>query len=123
MADQFEWPQYEEFLILDGGLDHRVQVDECPRCASVVRTESRSKHETVCWGPAPSTPDNPFKVVDRDLASEYVGFLHRLLEKAPELGEHVVKNRTACSDGQTIFRTVFYGKDMLITVERAVRGG
>lgn len=55
MADQLpserpEWPTYDEYLILDGGLDHRVQVDECPVCASIVITTSRDKHERLCWG-------------------------------------------------------------------------
>lgn len=49
MSDDWEWPLYEELMVLDGGLDHRPSVSECPRCAAIVRTESKEKHEGVCW--------------------------------------------------------------------------
>jgi hypothetical protein len=46
---EYQWAEYDEYLILDGGLDHLIRVDECPKCAAMVRTENRTRHETVCW--------------------------------------------------------------------------
>lgn len=45
----YEWDNLATLLILDDNLDHRVQVDECPKCAAIIRTENRQRHERVCW--------------------------------------------------------------------------
>lgn len=132
VSDPFEWerkwPRYDEYLILDGSLDSRVQVDECPRCAAIVRTENRLKHEAVCWGPEEEVrePTNPFPSTranaDR-LLSDYAVMVRRLLQEAPELGEHRLHDYGTWDGDKHIARTTFYGKDFLVTIERVVEGG
>lgn len=45
----YEWATFDEYMILDGGLDSRACVDECPKCAALVLHSNREKHEGVCW--------------------------------------------------------------------------
>lgn len=130
MADEtWKWPEYGELLILDGGLDHRTSVDECPKCAAIVLTENRTKHEAVCWGPEESRPKDPFVSVPErpalaaDAFRELVNY-SRLVETqlrlAPELGRHVVTESASVESGRswTILRTHAYGADYKITIER-----
>ena len=48
-----EWTTTEHMAVWEHDYDgdSPVSVDECPRCAAIVRTENRPKHEVVCWGP------------------------------------------------------------------------
>lgn len=119
-----EWPRYDEYLILDGSLDSRAQVDECPRCAAIVRTVSRAKHEAVCWGPE-QAPVNPFLYESPNrLDIEYVVMLRNLLRSAGELGEHtLVDHESRDHNGAHTFRTTFYGNDFRITVQRGTTRG
>lgn len=129
MADDFEWerewPPDDTLLILDGSLDDRT--NECPRCAAIVFTRNRLKHEAVCWGPEEvREPANPFPSTranaDR-LLSDYAVMVRRLLQEAPELGEHRLHDYGTWDGDKHIARTTFYGKDFLVTIERAVEGG
>jgi hypothetical protein len=50
VSDKIEWPEYEHLALYDYDQDPiMVRVDECPRCAGIVRAENREKHEGVCW--------------------------------------------------------------------------
>lgn len=114
-----EWPPHDELLILDGSLDTRTQVDECPKCAAIVRSESRNKHEAACWGPEPL----PSGDAGRDLLADYTRALVQVLQSFPELGEHTVKGTAMSPAGARSIHTRFYGEDFWITIERTVQGG
>lgn len=56
MADDFGWEREWsrttiELVETDAVGTSSVSGDECPRCAAIVRTLNRAKHEAVCWGP------------------------------------------------------------------------
>lgn len=124
MADDFgwerEWPDWPELRVfeVDPLGTETVVCYECPRCGGLVRAPARGKHEVVCWG-----PEQVNHCLTDGMTQRYTEMVRALLRSAPELGEHEVKHATVCTDGKHVVRTTFYGKDFLITIERAVQGG
>jgi hypothetical protein len=45
------WNNLSDLSIRETDYDghSQVSVDECPKCAAIVMTRIRTKHEAVCW--------------------------------------------------------------------------